>query len=254
MKPVQPRSRGFSLLEVPAQRQSVRRVQPRSRGFSLLEVVVAIVILSFITLASWYSFDGIARMKEISEMNEEVSNSARVAMQRIGREVRMSFLTLNPSPTSAYLTAFWGEDQQAMDRLTFNTFSHTRLYRESKEADSTEITYFLAPDPDAPGLYLLLHREAPRIDGKPDEGGVVEVLARRVAGFNLRYYDNVKQEWADVWDSTSAENQLRMPRAIEVAISLVDPEGVEHPYVTTFLLPMYKSLGNVGPIPKKVGG
>lgn len=221
----------------------------RHRGFTILEVTIAITILSCIMLASWLTFDGIAKMKETVEATEQTGHSARIALQRITRELQMAFLTRNPSPTSNYLTLFRAADQDPVDVVSFNTFSHIRMYRESKECDTTEISYFAEADPDAPGLFLLLHREAPRIDGLPEEGGVVEVLARRVAAFNLRYYDDFKQEWADVWDSTSAENVLRLPRAVEVVLVLADLDGFEHFYATTVLIPMYKTKGNQGPLP-----
>jgi len=207
------------------------------------------LILGVITSTAWLSFDGIVRMKETTQATERSTSTARVSMQRISRELRGAFLTRNPSPTSAYLTMFRGQDDNERDRLDFNSFSHTRMYRESKEADSTEIGYYLEPEPDGSGLFVLLHREAPRVDGQPDQGGVVEVMARGVVSFNLRYYDHVKAEWSDYWDSLKIEHNLRLPKAVEVSLILVDEEGFEHPYVTTVELPMFRTLGNTGPIP-----
>ncbi len=218
-------------------------------GFSVLEVTIAITILAGILLASWMTFDGVVRMQETVEATEMTAHTARVVFQRINRELSMAFLTRNPSPTSAYLTLFRGVDENQFDTVSFNSFSHIRLYRESKECDTTEISYFVEPDPDEPGLFLLLHREAPRIDGLPEEGGAVEILARRVVLFNLRYYDDFKQEWSDVWDTTSAEHLLRLPRAVEVTLILADLDGIEHYYATTVLIPMYKTKGNQGPLP-----
>ncbi len=219
------------------------------RGFTILEVTIAITILAGILVASWMTFDGIARMQETVEVTEETSHTARIVFQRFNRELQSAFLTRNPSPTSSYLTLFRGIDQNEFDELSFNTFSHIRIYRDSHECDTTEISYFIESDPDEPGLHLLLHREAPRIDGLPEEGGPVEVLARRVSLFNLRYYDDFQQEWRDTWDTTTAENLLRLPRAVEITLILVDLDGIEHFYATTILLPMYKTKGNQGPLP-----
>jgi general secretion pathway protein J len=227
---------------------SVARTKIR-QGFTILEVTVAITILGGILVAAWLTFDGIARMQETVATTEELSYTARITFQRVGRELRMAFLTRNPSPTSAYLTLFRATDENPIDTVSFNTFSHIRMYHESKECDTTEISYFGEQDPDDPQYSLLLHREASRIDGLPEEGGTVEVLARRVVLFNLRYFDDFQQEWSDVWDSTSAENLLRLPRAVEVVLILADLDGMEHFYSTTFLLPMYKTRGNQGPLP-----
>ncbi len=200
-------------------------------------------------VASWLTFDGIARMQETVEATEQVAHTARIVFQRINRELQSAFLTRNPSPTSSYLTLFRGSDENPFDVLSFNSFSHIRLYRDSNECDTTEISYFVENDPEEPGLYMLLHREAPRIDGLPEEGGAIEVLARRVVLFNLRYYDDFKQEWSEVWDTTSAEHLLRLPRAVEVTLILVDLDGIEHYYATTILIPLYKTKGNQGPLP-----
>lgn len=220
----------------------------RQRGFSLLEAVVAMAILSFITLAAWYSFDGIARMKETVETTSESFSLARTALGRMGRELEMAYLTQNPnkSPEARFVTVFRAKDEKPIDTLHFATFSHQRLYRDSLEADTTEISYFAEPDDDAPGLYKLLHREASRIDGDPENGGVVEVMARRVQSFQLRFYDAAKQEWIEEWDTEKIEQLQQLPRAVEVTLVLVDLEGAEHPYSTVVLIPMVGTKGALG--------
>lgn len=220
-----------------AQRQA--RTQ-RQAGFSLLEAVVAIAILGFITMASWFTFEGIVKLKEASDATSDAFASGRIAMARISRELGMVFLTRNPNLDGEprFQTVFRAVNDEAGDALHFATFSHNRLYRESVEADSTEISYFVDDDDDSPGLKVLLHREAARIDGLPEEGGPVEVLARRVQSFQLRFYDKDKDEWKDEWDSEKAEFMRRIPRAIEVTLVLMDDEGVEHPYSTIVLPPI----------------
>lgn len=227
------------------------------RGFSLLEVLVAMMILSIITVTAWYTFDGMVRMKETTEVTEASTNAARVAMQRMSSELRMAFLTRNPSPAGKYQTAFWGEDSGEQDRLTFNTFSHLRLYRDSAEGDATELSYFLERDPDVQGQYMLMHREAARIDGQPDDGGITEVLARGVKSLSLKYYDDddQKEAWVDSWDSTSLEQTLRLPRAVSITLVLLDLEGGEHAYSTTVLLPLSRTRGGTSPVvPEKTRG
>ncbi len=227
-------------------------------GFTLIEVVVAMAILAVITVSTWVAFDGVVKMRDTVERTEATTNAARVVLQRATRELSMAFLTRHPSPTQAYGTVFLGTDEGPTDRLLFNTFSHIRLYRNSTEGDTTELTWYTEPDPDNPGLFVLLHREAPRIDGVADQGGVVEVLARRVREFNLRYYDSFKagsnndeadeDAWIDEWDTLSLDQERRLPRAVEVNLVLVDLDEEEHAYTTVVLLPMF------GTTPAQNGG
>lgn len=226
----------------------LRPARSSQRGFSLLEAVVALAILSFITLAAWYAFDGIARMKETVENTSESFALARTSLGRMSRELQMAYLTQNPNknPEPRFLTVFRAKDEKPVDSLHFATFSHQRLYRESLESDTTEISYFAEPDDDAPGLYKLLHREAARIDGLPEEGGVVEVMARRVQSFQLRFYDAAKQEWAEEWDTEKIEHLQQLPRAVEISMVLIDLEGAEHPYSTVVLIPLVGTKGALG--------
>lgn len=230
--------------------QACRRAE-RSRahaGFSLLEAVVAMAIMGFITLASYYAFEGIVKMKETLESTSESFATARVALARISRELEMAYLTQNPNknPEPRFVTVFRGINEEPVDTLHFSTFSHQRLYRESLEADTTEISYTLAPDEEAQGLSVLLHREASRIDGDPENGGVVEILARRVASFQLRYFDPQKQEWEEEWDTEKIEHLQQLPRAVEIVLVVVDLEGGEHRYSTIVLLPMTFTKGALG--------
>lgn len=226
----------------PAVLPATSRAHARVRGFSLLEAIVAMAILGFITMLSWMTFDGVARMKETVDATSDSFASARVALNRISRELSMLYMTRSPSCAAGvprWMTTLRAVPGDPIDGLHFAAMSHQRLYRESLEADSTEISYFGEADDEAPGLYVLLHREGPRIDGKPEEGGVVEVLARRVSQFQLRFYDPEKQEWIEEWDifKNNTQSFAKIPRAIEVSLTVVDLEGFDHPYTTTVLVP-----------------
>jgi hypothetical protein len=67
-------------------------------------------------------------------------------------------------------------------------------------------------------------------------------LARNVSRFDLRYLDHTNGEWQDEWDTLGAETPNRLPRAVQVVLTLLaeDPIDedtlVERSYLTTIMV------------------
>ena len=40
---------------------------------------------------------------------------------------------------------------------------------------------------------------------------------------NFRYYDNLKDEFVDEWDTTKSDNVNRLPMAVEITLVIADP-------------------------------
>jgi len=213
-------------------------------GFTLIEVVVALAIMLVIGTLTWSTMAGTLQMRDIMEDQDATARSARVALDRIARELEVAFLTENTGAVNTYQTVFVGKDESDVDMLWFATLTHQRRYANSRECDQTEITVWGEQDPDHPGEMVLLHREAPRIDQEPDQDGAIAPLARRVSRFELRYMDPESAEWTDEWDSTGIEQTGRLPRAVQIVLGLnaPDPEDddeesvVERLYVRTVML------------------
>jgi type II secretory pathway pseudopilin PulG len=206
-----------------------------------VEVLIAVAVLAIIAAVVFETMAGTIRARNYLDQEDQIARTARTALARFSREVSLAFLTSNSQAVNTYKTVFIGKDDDITDTLWLATRSHRRAYQGAQESDQTEVTWWTEEDPQSEGRLILLHREAPRIDHEPDKGGKVLPLARDVVRFDLRYLDQ-NNEWKESWDSTGAEQNGRLPRAVELVLVLAapDPEDeektVERSFVQTVLI------------------
>lgn len=196
----------------------------RQNGFTLLEVLVALGVMVLIGAMAWEAMASGLMMRDYMESEDEITRSARIALDRIERELSLAFLTQSTTAVNTYQTVFVGEDDADTDQIWFATKSHRRRYANSRECDQAEITYWTEDDPDNRGRVVLLHRESQRIDHEPAKDGAIQPLARNVTRFDLRYLDPTLNEWTDEWNSTGAEQPNRLPRAVQVVLTIMAPD------------------------------
>jgi len=127
-------------------------------------------------------------------------NAARVGIDRLRRELTMSFVSLHQGDDKHTKTLFVGE----RSKLTFDTGSHEPLTKNSRTSDQLEVEYRLervarAEDPNE-YTQALVRRVKYHIDDEPGEGGVDEVVVEDVKDFHLEYYDKYREDWTDDWD------------------------------------------------------
>jgi general secretion pathway protein J len=213
----------------------------RRAGFTLLEVIVAMSIMALIAALTFGSIQGALASRDWLEQADETNQIARIAMDRIRRDLALAYLTDSTSAINTYRTIFVAKDDSP-DKLWFTSLSHKRLYRDARESDQTEITYWTEEDPTTEDAFVLLRREAARIDSEPEKDGVIQPLAYKVKAFELRYLDATTSEWSEEWDTTGTIQTERLPRAVQVNLTLLaaDPEDeektIEQPFLTTVLL------------------
>jgi general secretion pathway protein J len=214
----------------------------RRAGFTLLEVVVAIGVLALIGTLTFGTVAGAIEVRDVLERRDRTTQQARIAMDRLRRDLQLAYLTKNTGAVNTYRTLFVGQDDAADDRLWFASLSHLRLYKDARECDQTEITYWTEADPNAEDARVLLRREAPRIDHEPEKDGIIQPLAYNVRSFDVRFLDSQTNEWREEWDTTGADTPNRLPRAARITLTMLapDPEDdsrtIEAPYATTVLL------------------
>ena len=217
-------------------------------GFTLLEIILAVTILALIGTMIYGGFSQTALNKARVEDDSDHSRVVHTALERMTRELTMAFVSthVNPSPDLRVVeTAFIGKDHGSDDRIDFTSFSHRRLYRNAKESDQNEISYFVTEDPDDPKVRVLARREQNRIDQDPRKGGKSQILLPNVTEFNVEYFDPLISEWVQTWNTEDILAQPnRLPTQVRIRLSVEDPRrpGKIETFGTRVSLPMTYAL------------
>ena len=204
--------------------KGVRRARRALLGFTLIELMVAIAVLSMISILIYSAFSGMKRSREGIQRVSDRYREGRLAMARITRELQGAYVSSHiPIDQSIQVvkTAFIATRGTPADRVDFDSFSNVRIDRDSHESDQAEISYFGAPNPKRQGTTDLVRRVSSRLDLKPERGGRTEVLATDIDLFDLEYLDPLTGQWTDGWDTTQATGQVgRLPMQVRVLLVL----------------------------------
>ena len=197
------------------------------RGFTIIEIILAIAILAIVGTLIYGGFAQTTLNKSRIENDIDHYRTAHMALERMAREVSMAFISTHVNPSldlRTVNTVFIGTDNGTEDRLDFTSFSHQRLYRDSKESDQNEISYFVTEDPDDPNSRVLARRMQNRIDAEPNRGGKSQILLRNVEEFNIEYFDPQLSEWVQSWASDDRFKQPnRLPTQVRFRVTVKDP-------------------------------
>jgi general secretion pathway protein J len=200
----------------------------RSReGMTLIEVMVAMAMFAGVAVLIYGGFSQTSHAKDVLNRQLDRYHELRVGLERMVRELSMAFVSANGNMVSVskVRTTFMGKEIGFGSRVDFTSMSHTRVYRDSKESDQNEISYFLADDPKGDGK-VLARRMQERIDDKPEEGGRVEVLISDVLEFELQYLDPATWEWVRSWDAVTGVGQTnRLPAQVRIKLTVPSIDG-----------------------------
>lgn len=197
------------------------------RGLTLIEVMVAVSVLTLISVLVYGAFSTISRGKQAASDISERYRVGRLAMSRMARELSTAFISAHVAATpslSTRVTAFTGKGS----RVDFDAFAHRRLSKDAHESDQCELSFFTTSNSKKTNQLDLVRREQAIIDDQHGKGGVVQVLADDVDTFALKYLDPMSGLWTDTWDTTSTIGQPnRLPYQIEIYLVLKAGPGGE---------------------------
>lgn len=231
-------------------------------GFTLIEVSVALLLLSMVLTFVYESFVQTMRTKERVELQAERYQSARIALQRMEREIQSAYLEervaagqqnlppqQQPPPNQNQQqpglsgrpgletarkprTAFVGVNSDAegypRDRIDFTTLSHYAVAaagEDDRQSDHEEVAYFAETDFKVQRTDLM-HRADFTMDDDPEGGGDIFPLIEGIRGFNVRYLDPATKNWTESWDSAEKKN---LPAAVEIALYMDNPADEKKP-------------------------
>ncbi len=242
--------------------------ETRSRaGFTLIEVLIAVTLLAIISLLVWQAMGGAIASKERFEKREMSFRQASLALERISRDLAVAVLYVHPeslgvseSGEQSIKSVLIGVNNGDQDKLTFDTLSHIRYLKDVKESDLAEVSYFLEPgeerEEETTGLLVLKKRESSPPDTDPDEGGTVTTLLEGVKELNFRYFDPVRAEYGDEWDTTKLDFASKLPRAVEITLVVADPLDEENSlrFLTVAMIEMAQGPNDFYEVAAPVGG
>jgi general secretion pathway protein J len=212
-------------------------------GMTLIEVMVAMALFAAVGALVYGGFAQTSRAKQRLETQLDRYHEVRVAMERMVREISMAYVSTHYNPATslrAMRTTFIGKDSGFGDRLDFTSVSHQRVFRDAKESDQNELSYFVTDAPGGDGK-VLARRMSPRVDDEPEKGGRVEVLLTDVIEFNLEYLDPQSKEWVRSWDAVTGTGQTnRLPSQVKITLVIpgIDGKKSRETFGTRATLPM----------------
>jgi general secretion pathway protein J len=165
-----------------------------TRGFTLLEALISLGIMAMMGALIWGSAGPTFQLKDTVEAQADRDQEIRMAVNRMSRE---------------------------------------RLYENALESDQNTIQYKIVEDPKIVGQMNLVRREKVIFDDEPTKGGAEDVLCEDVQGLILRYWDPVKLEWAEDWNTLDVERANTLPFEVKISLLVGEPGTIPQSFTTT---------------------
>ena len=225
-------------------------------GFTLIEVILAITILSTLTVLTTQALSRALKAKVKIQNEVDDVSSLRDTMRMIRTDLNLAFhhrdfekelqdLVNKPAAPVAGVaqvpqqpvapgvprenkrfdpvTHFSGE----ADQVHFVTMNNGRTTANANQADFIEVGYAVKgcrnlTDPSK-SSQCLYRRTQLIVDEDVAVGGTESVLLENITEFKVRYIGEGKQDWVSTWNtknSGDASTRLRFPEVVEISLAI----------------------------------
>ncbi len=249
----------------------------KARGFTLIEVMIAMVIMSMLSIlvssairsavrnkkslearlvSETMLYDSLKILKQdlekafhYQDVFFEIESQALSRMEEEqNRAKHIKTRTKKVSPPQ--LTHFLGEP----DHVHFTSLNHFRVRYNALESDQMEVGYYLEECKNRRGQgssQCLWRRSSSFIDDRVEEGGASVVLVDNVSDFKLSYRDDGENDdWLDRWRSDNKgreDHRNRFPSLVKIELKIGNKDNpkvktVEQSIVARIYFPNNKKL------------
>jgi general secretion pathway protein J len=220
----------------------------RTAGFTLIEVMLALSILSFISLTIWGTFSRTYATKRRLDLAQERIHVARVALMRITRELEMAYLSNHEnSLIQDRRTMFVSTSSGDVDELKFSWFGKQRLRADAAEGDTGMVIYYSERDPDNGQIMNLMRRETRRLQAQDPMSIRADtyVLCPDVTRLKFSFFDARVREWRDAWSTMGGEQIDYLPTHVRVALTIRDERGKDVTYLSGARIQMTEKVQHI---------
>jgi type II secretory pathway component PulJ len=200
----------------------------RRSGFTLIEVMIASLLLFFLSYATYSSVRNTVQLKETVDQRIDKLQEARAVLAILDRDIRLATFStpedlvwdlklkkleegqappVKPVPISIF--------KGSASEIFFSGNSHQRMSAESPENEQHFVTYQLTGD-------KLVRGESFRASSiqdreSPDKFHTLTLL-ENVKSLKFSYWDLRSDSYSDTWDSDKDEFKYRIPKAVKIEL------------------------------------
>ncbi len=202
----------------------IGRRAPAGRAFTLVELIVAATVTVLVAGSTVGILRAVVAARQRTDRQTALQQEARAAVETIAVALRNAYRDSRDQPLLEGADAWRG--RMPNDRIRFFTVSPLNIRAGRPESDVRECEFRLSRgDPDAPrsrlrdgstgnALPVLLRRLDPTRNESPDNGGVVEPIARDVVALDMAYHDG--DSWCDEWSA----KEKGWPLAVRISLAV----------------------------------